>query len=506
VAFLLMAERASLSALHSTASISYQELAKALMRLNFLLGQHFQAPASNRKETRSTARINVDRIVDMKSDHIDQSTSVEQENKPAPHSRARERLTAVAVRNLSTPGFHHDGAGLYIQVSKSGSKSWAFRYAINKKIHYMGLGSFPDWSLAEARERARRCRQLLDDGIDPMTQRNDERLAREVAEAAANKEARTFKQCAEVYHQSHKDDWKNKKHSDQWINTLSSYAFPHFGHKAIGSVTSEDIRNALKPEWKKKSETLSRVLQRIRTVINYAAAMGYCSGLDGETWAQIKMTLGKQKEGGNFASCPYEQVGAVIKAVNNCTSSDSVKLAFQFMVLNASRSGEVRGAAWEEIDFTKRIWAIPKDRMKANRPHSVPLSEAAWSVLEQAKLLQPQNLLAGKKLTGLIFPNTKMTALSDMTFTQLLRRMKLLHTAHGFRASFRTWGAEVAHFEHDVLEIALAHIVGDKTVRAYQRSDMVERRRQLMHDWADYILSKQDDPLITNQIETDDPT
>jgi integrase len=435
----------------------------------------------------------------MKNDLGSQSTSVEQKNKPAPHSRARERLTAVAVRHLNTPGFHHDGAGLYLQVSKSGSKSWAFRYAINKKIHYMGLGSFPDWSLAEARERARRCRQLLDDGVDPMTQRNDERHARELAEAAANKKARTFKQCAEEYHHSHKDDWTNKKHSDQWINTLSSYVFPHFGHKSVGNITSDDIRNALKPEWKKKSETLSRVLDRIRKVINYAAAMKYCSGLDAETWTQIKMTLGKQKAGGNFASCPHEQVGAVMKAVIASTSSDIVKLAFQFIVLNASRSGEVRGAVWEEIDFTKRIWGIPKERMKANRPHSVPLSHAAWSVLEQAKLLEPQNLLAGKKLTGLIFPNTKGTALSDMTFTQLLRRMNLSHTIHGFRASFRTWGAADTEYEHELLEFSLAHIVGDKTFRAYQRSDMVERRRQLMQDWADYILSKQDDPLIVDE-------
>ncbi|MBS7807954.1 integrase arm-type DNA-binding domain-containing protein [Variovorax sp. PCZ-1] len=423
------------------------------------------------------------------------SPSVEQKTEPAAHSRARERFTAVAVRNLSTPGFHHDGAGLYLQVSKSGSKSWAFRYTLNKQIHFMGLGSYPDWSLAEARDRARRCRQLLDDGIDPITQRNEERHAREIAEANAKKLARTFKQCAEEYHALHKDDWKNKKHSAQWINTLTTYAFPHFGQKPVSDITSDHIRDALKTEWKKKSETLSRVLQRIRTVINYAAAMGYCAGLDSEAWAQIKMTLGKQKEATNFASCPYEQVGAVMKAVMNSTSSDTVKLAFQFIVLNASRSGEVRGAVWEEIDLAKRIWKIPPERMKANREHSVPLSNEAWSVLEQAKLLQPQNLLDGKKLTGLIFPNTKKTALSDMTFTQFLRRMHLSHTTHGFRASFRTWGAAETKYEHELLEFSLAHIVGDKTERAYQRSDMVERRRQLMQDWADYIHSKRDEPL-----------
>lgn len=426
------------------------------------------------------------------------ATSVEPKSESAPHSRARERLSAVAARNLNAPGFHHDGGGLYLQVSKSGSKSWAFRYTLNKKIHYMGLGSFPDWSLAEARERARRCRQLLDDGVDPMMRRNEEREVREVAEANAKKMARTFKQCADEYYESHKADWKNKKHSSQWINTLTSYAFPHFGHRPIGSITTDHIRDALKPQWKSKSETLSRVLQRIRTVINFAAAMGYCPGLDGEAWTQIKMTLGKQKEATNYAACPHEQVGAVMRAVIDGTSSDTVKLAFQFIVLNASRSGEVRGAIWDEIDTARRIWSIPKERMKANRAHTVPLSKEASAVLEQAKLLQPQNLVNGKKPTGLIFPNTKKTALSDMTFTQLLRRMQLLHTAHGFRASFRTWGSEVAEYEHDVLEIALAHIVGDKTVQAYQRSNMVERRRQLMQDWAEYIHSKRDEPLIVD--------
>jgi integrase len=437
----------------------------------------------------------------MKSDSLgnEEDSSAKQKNESAPHSRDRERLSAVAVRNLSKPGFHHDGAGLYLQVSPSGSKSWVFRYTLDKKPHMMGLGSYPDWSLAEARERARGCRQRLDDGIDPISQRNNEIRQRKVAQAQAAKISRTFQECANEYHEANKDSWKNHKHSDQWINTLTTYAFPLFGKKPISQVSEDDIRAVLLPIWKTKAPTATRVLQRIRTVIRHGASMKYCDRVDSEQWEQLRTSLPKNTkalEKDHHAACPHPQVGAVMKAVRSGHSSDSVKLAFQFTVLTATRSGEIRGAVWQEIDAVNRIWRIPKERMKAARPHSVPLSTAAWDVLEQARLLQPERLAARQHPTGLIFPNTLGTALSDMTFTQLLRRMKLTHTMHGFRASFRTWGADIAHYRHEVLEIALAHTVGDATVRAYQRSDMLEKRRQLMQDWADYVQSLEHEALV----------
>jgi integrase len=425
--------------------------------------------------------------------------SAKQKCELAPHSRNRERLSAVAVRNLVKPGFHHDGAGLYLQVSPSGSKSWVFRYTLDKKPHMMGLGSYPDWSLVEARERARGCRQHLDDGIDPIIQRNNEKHQRKVAQAQAAKNSRTFKECAHEFHEANKDSWRNKKHRAQYINTLTTYAFPYFGKLPLNQVNKDHIRTALLPIWKSKAATATRVLGRVREVINYGASLGYCDGLDSEQWEQLKTSLPKNAktlEKDHHAACPHPQVGAVMKAVRGGHSSDSVKLAFQFTVLTAARSGEIRGAVWEEIDGINRIWRIPKDRMKAARPHNVPLSKAAWEVLEQAQLLQPERLVAKLQPTGLIFPNTLGTPLSDMTFTQLLRRMKLTHTMHGFRASFRTWGADIADYEHEVLEFALAHIVGDATVRAYQRSDMLDKRHQLMQDWADYVKSLEHEPLV----------
>ncbi len=416
-----------------------------------------------------------------------------------PKSRARNRFTAVAVRNLNEVGYHHDGGGLYLQVSPTKTKSWVLRYTLDKSVRYMGLGSAADWTLAEARERAHKYRQLLTDGIDPQTFREQERLHRTAQETEASRLRRTFAECAKEYHDANADDWKNTKHKDQWINTLTTYAFPVFGKVPMSQLTRDQIRQALLPIWKSKAETASRVLQRIRTTINYGAAMGYCNGLDSEQWVQLKETLpknSKQLAGENHPSCPHGQVGAVLHKVMHGTSSDAVKLAFAFIVLTAARSGEVRFAVWEEIDLEERMWTIPKERMKADRVHTVPLSEAAMSVLVRAKELRPELFTAKGKPTGLIFPNINGGALSDMTFTQILRRMKVDHTMHGFRASFRTWGAALTTYEHEMLEFAIAHVVGDKTVQSYQRSDMVEKRHQLMQDWADYIKSKEGAELV----------
>jgi integrase len=430
---------------------------------------------------------------------------MDEETKDAKHktskSRARNRLTAVAVRNLDEAGYHHDGGGLYLQVSPTKTKSWVLRYTLNKSVRYMGLGSAADWTLAEARERAHKYRQLLADGIDPQTFREQERLHRTAQETEASRLRRTFAECAKEYHEANADDWKNAKHKDQWINTLTTYAFPVFGKTPMSQLTRDQIRAALLPIWKTKAETASRVMQRIRTVVNYGAAMGYSNGLDSEQWDQLKKTLpknSKQLAGEQHPSCPYGQVGALLHAVMHGTSSDAVKLAFAFIVLTAARSGEVRFAVWEEIDLDARMWTIPKERMKGDRVHTVPLSKAALSILTRAKELRPELFTGKNKPTGLIFTNVNGGAFSDMTFTQVLRRMKVEHTMHGFRASFRTWGAAITTYEHEMLEFALAHVVGDKTVRAYQRSDMVEKRHQLMQDWADYIKSNEGVQLVRN--------
>ncbi len=403
-------------------------------------------------------------------------------------STARDRLTAITVRNLTAKGFYPDGGGLYLQVSSYGTKSWVLRYTIEKKTRDMGLGSIADWTLAEARERARTFRQLTDQKIDPIAHRDAElaKTKTEALEAARNR--RTFEECAKEYHGDNAANWKNVKHAAQWINTLTTYAFPHFGTVPVSQLSRDQIREALLPIWKTKAETASRVMQRIRIVVNYAASMGYCDGLDSEQWEQLKISLpnnSKQLAGEHHASCPHHQVSPVMRMISQCSSSETVKAAFEFIVYTAARSGEVRSAVWEEIDSTNRLWVIPEERMKAARQHVVPLSDAAWAVLERIR----QSRFTDMSPSGLIFPGVLNQPLSDMTFTQLMRRLKVWYTMHGFRASFRTWGAEIAHYESDLLETALAHIVGDKTMRAYQRSDMVEKRRMLMQDWSNYIAT-----------------
>lgn len=410
-------------------------------------------------------------------------------------SRARDRLTAITIKNLSTPGYHHDGGGIYLQVSKYGTKSWVLRYSIEKKARNMGLSPQADWTLAEARERAKLYRQLIDQKIDPIAHRDAELEQRKAHDAEAAMNRRTFAECSHEYHEANVSDWKNEKHAAQWINTLTTYSFPHFGNVPMSQLTREHIRVALLPIWKEKAETASRVLQRIRTVVNYAAARGYGRGLDSEQWAQLKKSLPKNNKQllvEHHPSCPHDQMAAVMCTVRAGRYTPMMKSAFDFTVYTAARSGEVRKAVWEDIDFKTRCWLVPKERMKAGRQHMVPLSNAAWAVLEQLRSVHSNP----ETPKGLIFPSARGAPLSDMTFTQAMRRLDLTYTMHGFRASFRTWGAEIAHYESDLLEPALAHIVGDKTMRAYQRSDMVEKRRKLMEDWAMYLLSTQHAPLI----------
>jgi integrase len=400
-------------------------------------------------------------------------------------------LADSAVRSRSKkPGYYLDGNGLYLQVSKTGSRSWIFRYTLNGKTREMGLGSLTAFGLAQARERAQRARQLLADGIDPIDKRAGERKAIEAHRKAERARAKTFEDSAREYHEASADEWKNAKHAAQWINTLTQYVFPKFGSLPVGDVGKAEIVSALAPLWKSKAETASRLLQRIRTVLNFAAARDYTFGKDAEFWQQVKMALGpneRARKVEHHNSCAYPLVGTVLKEVAAGPSSAIVKLAFEFTVLTAARSGETRGALWSEIDEDSRCWNIPEERMKAGRPHNVPLSARATQILAQAKLLRDQEFVTSEM--GLVFPNTHGLPLSDMVFTQLLRRMRVEYTMHGFRASFRTWGSEQTKYEHEMLEFALAHTVGNQTVRSYMRTDMLEKRRQMMDDWSTFVAA-----------------
>lgn len=391
--------------------------------------------------------------------------------------RQTNRLTPVAINAKKKAGYYADGNGLYLQVSSSGSKSWVLRYSLNKRAREMGLGSTSDWTLAEAREQARKYRQLLDDGIDPISHRQAER-ERNLQTAT---QRRTFEQCAREYHKLHAGSWKNPKHADQWINTLTSYAFPEFGAKDVSDITKADIIRVLDPIWTTKAETASRVRQRIRAVLDWAAARDYRKGHDPHLWDQVSRSLPKTKDVKkvqHFAACPYTAIYDVLQSIKTSGASDMTKLALEYLVLNASRSGEVRLAKKTEIDFEGKRWNIPPERMKAGREHRVPLCDRSIQILKTA--------FEASKDSDIIFVSDKNKAFSDMTFTALLRRLDYNFTVHGFRSTFRDWCAEQTAFPRDVCEAALAHVNSNDTEAAYFRSDLFEKRRQLMEAWASY--------------------
>jgi len=386
--------------------------------------------------------------------------------------RELERLSALAVKKTTEPGYYPDGGGLYLQVSPTGSKSWVYRFTLNKKERHMGLGSYPDVPLAKARELATASRLLAKSGTDPIAARDSQR--------AALQHQRTFAECAAEYHQTHLHTWKNEKHASQWTNTLQTYAYPVFGNKPASDVTKGDILAALTPIWTTKAPTASRVKQRIHAVLDWAAAKDYRQNHDAGIWNQIARALPANRgTKGNFAACPYKDVASTIAAAHLTGSEDSAKLALEFIVLTAARTGEVRLAEWSEIDFEEKRRIIPGDRMKSGNEHRVPLSPRAMAILEAQKGKHPK----------LIFPNSKGKPYSDMAFTAILRRLGHEFTVHGFRSSFRDWAAEQTSYPHAVCEAALAHVQKDKTEAAYFRSDLFNKRRELMNDWATYCTT-----------------
>jgi integrase len=386
-------------------------------------------------------------------------------------------LTQLAIKAKTEPGYYPDGDNLYLQVSSSGSTSWVFRYCLNGRSREMGLGSTRDWTLAEAREQARKYRQLLQEEIDPIEHRQAERDR----QRAASAQRRSFDECASEYHKLHAHAWKNAKHAAQWISTVRTYVIPVFGQKDISAVSKADILAALEPIWITKPETASRVRQRIRAVLDWAAARDYRVGHDPHLWDQVATSLPKTgaiKERKHFAACPYPDVPAVLAAIRGTGASDAVKAGMEFLILTAVRSGDVRGALWAEIDWQNKRWVLPPDRQKAGREHRVPLCDRAL------ELLSAQQMTAAA--SPLIFPAKNGRPLSDMAFTEVLRRLDFDFTVHGFRSSFRDWCAEQTTYPREVCEAALAHAKanGDDTEASYFRSDLFEKRRLLMVAWA----------------------
>lgn len=380
--------------------------------------------------------------------------------------RPEKALTAQFVKNATTPGKHFDGHGLYLRVEPNGSKFWVQRITIRGKRCEMGLGSPTLVSLAEARTKALDNRRLARAGGDPLR-------AKREAQAVL-----TFEEAARRVHALHLPTWRNEKHGHDFINSLETYAFPRLGKLKVADVTTADVLAVLAPIWTEKHETARRVRQRIGTVMKWAVAQGWRQDNPAQDISQALPKVSRQKA--HRKAMPYAEVAGCLGAVRGSRAGESTKAAIEFLVLTATRSGEVREARWQEIDVDARVWVIPAQRMKAKRPHRVPLSPRALEILETAKALGDGS--------GFVFPGTKAgRPLSDMTLSKLVKELGFDADIHGFRTSFRTWAQERTNFPREVAEAALAHRSGDAVEQAYARSDVFAKRVKMMDAWDAYI-------------------
>ncbi len=379
------------------------------------------------------------------------------------------KLTAVAVKAATKPGRYADGDGLQLLVKESGAASWLLRIQADGKRRDVGLGSLANVTLKDARAKADELRRLYRKGVDPLAERRAAKLAKATIP--------TFREAATIAHGEHKDGWRNVKHRADWLSSLERYAFAAIGDTRIDLIDAPTVRDVLLPIWLERPETARRVRQRIKLVTDWAAAKGYRNALD---LSGIAKALPRQPKSENhFAAMPYEQVPAFVASLR--ASGETVsRLALQFLILTAARSGEVRGAIWPEIDLEARHWTIPGKRMKAGKAHVVPLSDAAVAILERAKSICT-------KTDAPIFPGTKGQPLSDMTMLKIMRDRALPFSVHGFRSAFKTWAVEATSFPDAVSEAALAHIDANKVRAAYSRTDFRQQRTDLMATWATYV-------------------
>ncbi|MES2919825.1 MAG: integrase arm-type DNA-binding domain-containing protein [Pseudomonadota bacterium] len=406
-------------------------------------------------------------------------------------------LSALAVSRLKADGRHAVGGvdGLHLRVVGQ-ARAWVLRVVVGQRtdsagkvvLHRrdIGLGSYPEVSLAEAREAAREKRKQIRSGIDPVQERKSGRV-RETLEAV---KAKTFRECAEAYISANRAGWKNEKHVLQWESTLATYAFPSIGDIPVSAIDTGMVLGVLQqtvkvadgkaPLWLARTETASRLRGRLESILDWASFRMYRSGENPARWkGHLEHELparSKVKKVEHHAALPYAQIAGFLKDLRQRPGVSA--RALEFAILTAARSGEVRGAAWSEIDMEGRLWTIPASRMKAGKEHRVPLSEDVIALLKS---------LPREADGEYVFMGMRGAMLSDMSLTAVLRRMG--HgglTQHGFRSTFRDWAGETTAYPREVCEHALAHRLADGVEAAYQRGDLLKKRSQLMRDWADY--------------------
>ena len=387
-------------------------------------------------------------------------------------------LTELKIKNLTEVGRYADGNSLYLKVSVTGKKSWSCRYVSNGKAVQMGLGKYPAISLKEARQRRNEVQLEVARGNDPLAAQRAAKI-----EEQRLKEM-TFAKAAFECHAVKKSQWKNGKHNNQWINTLRTYAFPVFGSKPVQDIDARDVVACLKPIWLTKIETAQRVRQRIEQVFYWAKAMGYYEGENPTTLrGNLEYLLPKQKKVvTHHRALSYEEVPDFWNSLKAC--SGVAVDALRFLILTAARSGEVRGAKWDEIDWDNAVWTIPADRMKAGKMHQVPLSQTALSILRKRR---------GETNSPLVFEGLKQgRPISNMAMLSLMRKRfpDVDAVPHGFRSTFRDW-AENQNFSQRAVEYCLAHTLQNKVEAAYQRDDLLEQRRHIMDAWENVFFSRE---------------
>ncbi len=392
-----------------------------------------------------------------------------------------KELTAVEVKRITKPGRHSVGSvsGLMLAVKDTGARSWILRTTIAGRRRNIGLGPFPEISLAEARERGRAAKKMIGKGIDPVEQRRADRRALENGRM-------TFKKAAERCHASKSAEFRNAKHSKQWLSTLEHYAFPVIGDIPVEGIELRHILQVLEPIWTAKTETATRVRQRIETVLSWATVSGYRRGDNPARWrGHLDAVLpkpNKLKGVKHFEALPWQDIGAFMKDIRQ--RQGMAARALEFIILTACRSGEARYATWHEINLDDGVWTIPAARMKAGREHTVPLCEDAINSLKALPRFEGSEY---------VFTAARGGPLSDMAISAVCRRMKVAAVPHGFRSTFRDWCAENTSFSRELAEMALAHTISNKVEAAYRRGDLFVKRRRLMDSWGAYCNTIQKD-------------
>jgi integrase len=396
-------------------------------------------------------------------------------------SRVLHRLSDIAVRAKKRPGYVADGGNLYLRVAPGGSKQWMFRFALRGRTRDAGLGPYPTISLVQARQEAERLRRLVAAGVDPIEARNEEREAARVAAA----KGLTFAACAREFIASHEGGWRGPRTAKLWRAALAAHVYPVFGNEPVGDVDTTLVLRSLQPIWAETPVMAGRVRSMIETVLDSAKVRGLRDGQNPAQWRghldHLLPSRRKVRREQHHPALPFAEIPAFMAELR-ATDHDLSARLLEFLILTASRSGEARGARWDEIDFKQVMWVIPPERMKGEREHKVPLSPRAVVILKQ---------MGEVRLSEFVFPGqSKSRPISNIGMRRLLHKLRPGVTVHGFRSTFRDWAAEITNFPNHVVEMALAHAVSDAVEAAYRRGDLLEKRRQLMEAWAGFCNRK----------------